>query len=95
VRDAIGMILLVERDGRLGPLEPRRGGKGVDGVHLLLGDAVLPAGLVRLGAPKDHEATSASEDSASSSGVTSAGSPALGQASGPCLVGRGFCGCSP
>ena len=28
----------------------------MDSVHLLLGDAVLPAGLVRLGALEDHEA---------------------------------------
>jgi hypothetical protein len=27
----------------------------VEGINLLLGDAALPAGLVRLGAPKDHE----------------------------------------
>jgi hypothetical protein len=27
----------------------------VDGVHLLLGDAALPTGLVCLGAPVDHE----------------------------------------
>jgi hypothetical protein len=29
----------------------------VDGVHLLLGDAALPARFIRLGAPEDHEAT--------------------------------------
>ena len=28
----------------------------MDGVHLLLGDVALLAGLIRLGAPKDHEA---------------------------------------
>jgi hypothetical protein len=28
----------------------------VDGIHLLLGDAALPAGLICLGAPEDHEA---------------------------------------
>ena len=50
------MVFLVEGDGRLGPSEPCRSGEGVNGVHLLLGDVVLPAGLVRLGAPKDHEA---------------------------------------
>ena len=27
----------------------------MDGVHLLLGDVALLAGLIRLGAPKDHE----------------------------------------
>jgi hypothetical protein len=56
MRDAIGMILLVKGDGRLGPLEPCWGGVGVDGVHLLLGDAALLAGFIRLGAPEDHEA---------------------------------------
>ena len=30
--------------------------QGVDGIHLLLGDASLAAGLIRLGSPKDHEA---------------------------------------
>jgi hypothetical protein len=57
MRDAIGMILLVKGDGRLGPLEPCRGGVGVDGVHLLLSDAALLAGFIRLGALEDHEAT--------------------------------------
>ena len=52
----IGMVFLVEHDGRLGPPEPCRGGEGVDSVHLLLGDAELPVGFIRLGAPKDHEA---------------------------------------
>jgi hypothetical protein len=28
----------------------------VDDIHLLLGDAALPVGLIRLEAPKDHEA---------------------------------------
>ena len=55
--DAIEMVFLVKGDGRLGPPKPRRGGEGVDSVHLLLGDAVLPMGFVRLGALKDHEAT--------------------------------------
>jgi hypothetical protein len=50
------MVFLVEGDGRLGPPEPRWGSEGVDGVHLLLGDAALPAGFIRLGAPEDHEA---------------------------------------
>ena len=50
------MIPLVESDGCLGPPESHRGSEGVDSVHLLLGDAVLPAGLVHLGALEDHEA---------------------------------------
>ena len=50
------VVFSVEGDGCLGPLKPCQGGKGVDSVHLLLGDATLPMGLVRLGAPKDHEA---------------------------------------
>jgi hypothetical protein len=49
------VIPLVEGDGHLGPLESHRGGEGVEGVHLLLGDAALLAGLIRLGAPEDHE----------------------------------------
>ena len=31
-------------------------GKGVNGVHILLGDVALPAGLICPGAPEDHEA---------------------------------------
>ena len=54
--DMIGMLFFVEGDGCLGPLEPRWGDEGVDGVHLLLGDATLPERLIRLGAPEDHEA---------------------------------------
>ena len=50
------MVFLVEGDGRLGPLEPCRGSEGVDDVHLLLGDAALPVGLIRLGAPVNPEA---------------------------------------
>jgi hypothetical protein len=50
------VILLVEGDSHLGSLKSRQGGEGVDGVHLLLCDAALPARLVRLGAPEDHEA---------------------------------------
>ena len=46
---------MVEGDGRLEPLEPHRGGEGLNGVHLLLGGAALPAVFVCLGAPKDHE----------------------------------------
>ena len=57
MRDTTEVIPLVEGDGRLGPFEPHWSGEGVNGVHLLLGDAVLPAGLVRLGAPEDHETT--------------------------------------
>ena len=54
--DAVGVIFLVKGDGRLGPLEPHRGSKGVDSVHLLLGDVALPVGLICLGASEDHEA---------------------------------------
>ena len=53
----IGVIHLVESDGRLGPSKPCRAREGVDGVHLLLDDVVLLMGFVRLGAPEDHEAT--------------------------------------
>jgi hypothetical protein len=56
MQDTVRVVFLVEGDGRLGPLELRWGSEGVDSIHLLLGDAVLPAGLVRLGAPEDHEA---------------------------------------
>jgi hypothetical protein len=55
MRDAIRVVLLVKGDGHLGPLEPRRGGEGVDGIHLPLGDAALPVGFICLGAPKDHK----------------------------------------
>jgi hypothetical protein len=48
----IGVTPLVEGDGRLGPPESHRGGEDVDSVHLLLGEAALLMGLVRLGAPK-------------------------------------------
>jgi hypothetical protein len=54
--DMIGMVFLVEGDGHLGPPELHQGSDGVDGVHLLLGDAALPTGFIRLGAPEDHEA---------------------------------------
>jgi hypothetical protein len=50
MRDEIGVIFLVKGNGHLGPSKPRRGGEGVNGVHLLLGDAALPAGIIRLGA---------------------------------------------
>jgi len=56
MRDVIGVIFLVKGDGRLGPSEPHQGGEGVNSVHLLLGDVALLAGLIRLGAPEDHEA---------------------------------------
>ena len=49
------MVFLVKGDGYLGPLGPRQGGEGVDDVHLLLGDMVLPVGFIRLGATEDHE----------------------------------------
>ena len=55
MRDVVGVIL-VEGDGHLGPLEPRRGGEGVDGIHLLLDNAALPVGLICPGALKDDEA---------------------------------------
>jgi hypothetical protein len=50
------MVFLVKGDGHLGPPEPHRGGEGVDGIHLLLSDAVLLTGFICLGALKDHEA---------------------------------------
>jgi hypothetical protein len=56
MRDVIMMVFLIEDDGRLGPPELHQGGEGMDGVHLLLNDAVLPTGFIHLGAPKDHEA---------------------------------------
>jgi hypothetical protein len=52
----IRVIPLVEGDGRLAPSEPRWSSEGVNGVHLLLGDATLKVRFVRLGAPEDHEA---------------------------------------
>ena len=57
VWNTIGVIALVERDGHLGPSEPHQDGKGVNGVHLLLGDVALSAGFVGLGALEDHEAS--------------------------------------
>ena len=56
MRNTIGVIPLVEGDGCLGPSEPCWSAKGVNGVHIPLGDVALPAGFIRLGAPKDHEA---------------------------------------
>ena len=49
----IGVILLVEGDGRLGPSEPHRGDEGVNDIYILLGDAALPARFVHLGALED------------------------------------------
>jgi len=56
MRDAIGVVFLVEGDGHLGQLEPHQSGKGVNSVHLLFGDAALPMGFIGVGAPEDHEA---------------------------------------
>ena len=56
MRDMIGVIFLVKGDGRLGSLKPRQGSESVNNVHLLLSDAALPVGHIRLGSPKDHEA---------------------------------------
>jgi len=56
MRDAIGVVFLVEGDGHLGPSKPRWSGKGVNGVHLLFDDAALSAGFIGVGAPEDHEA---------------------------------------
>jgi hypothetical protein len=50
------VIFLVEGNGHLGPSKLRRGGEGVNGVHLLVGDVALLVGFISLGAPKDHEA---------------------------------------
>jgi len=50
------VIFLVEGDGHLGPSKLCRGGKGVNSVHLLLSDVALSVGLIRLRAPKDHDA---------------------------------------
>ena len=55
--DMVGVIPLIKGDGCLGPSEPCQSGKGVNSVHLLLGDAALPMGFVGLGAPEDHEAS--------------------------------------
>jgi hypothetical protein len=53
--NTIRVIPLVKGDGRLGPSELCRGGEDVDDVHLLLSYVALSMGLVRLGAPEDHE----------------------------------------
>jgi hypothetical protein len=49
-------VVLVEGDGHLGPSEPHQSSKVMNGIHLLLGDVMLPMGFIGLGAPKDHEA---------------------------------------
>jgi hypothetical protein len=56
MQDVIRMVFLIKDDGHLGPLELHQGGKGMDGIHLLLDDVVLPVGFIHLGAPEDHEA---------------------------------------
>jgi hypothetical protein len=48
MRDTIRMVFLVEGDSHLEPPELCRGGKGVDGVHLLLNDAALLARFICL-----------------------------------------------
>jgi hypothetical protein len=55
MRDTISVVFLIEGDGHLGPSEPHRSSEGVNGVHLLLGDAMLLAGFIGLGALEDHE----------------------------------------
>jgi hypothetical protein len=37
---------MVKGEGRLGPSEPRWGGKCVNGIHLLLNDVALPRGTL-------------------------------------------------
>ena len=56
MRDTIGVVFLVEGDGRLGPSEPCWCGEGVNSVHLLFSDATLPMVFIGMGAPEDHEA---------------------------------------
>jgi hypothetical protein len=56
MRDTVRFVFLIESDGRLGPSEPCRSDEGVNSIHLLFGDAALPAGFIGVGAPKDHEA---------------------------------------
>ena len=56
MRNTIEVTPLVEGDGPLAPSKPYRGGEGVNGVDLLLDDAVLLVGFIYLGAPEDHEA---------------------------------------
>jgi hypothetical protein len=46
MRDTIRVVFLVEGDGHLGPSKPRQSGEGVNGIHLLLGDAALPVGFI-------------------------------------------------
>jgi hypothetical protein len=90
------MVFLLEGDGYLGPLEPRQGGEGVDGVHLLFGDTALSAGFIRLGAPKDHEAVLGLEELVvfllgTACWVTDLRSRPLGLA----ILAEGCYGCSP
>jgi hypothetical protein len=56
MRDMIRVIFLVEGDGRPRPSKLCQGGEGMNGVHLLLGDAALPVGSVHLGVLEDHKA---------------------------------------
>ena len=53
----VWVIILVEGDGQLGPTEPRQCGKGVNCVHLMLGDVTLLAGFIYLRTLEDHEAS--------------------------------------
>jgi hypothetical protein len=55
MRNMIGVIPLVKGDGRMGPSKSCWGSEGMDGVHQRPDDVALPTGLVRLGAPEDHE----------------------------------------
>jgi hypothetical protein len=96
MRDVVGVIFLVDGDGHLGPSESHRGGEGVDDIHLLLGDAALPAGLIRLEAPKDHEAVLGLEELiilllGAVNWVIGLGGMLLGL----CPVGQGCYRCSP
>ena len=56
MRDTIGVVFLAEGDGHLGPSEPRQSSVDVNGIHLLLSDAVLPTKFIGLESPEDHEA---------------------------------------
>ena len=56
MRDTVEVVFFIEGDGHLGPLESCRSGEGVNGVHLLFGDAALPVRFIGVGAPKDHKA---------------------------------------
>jgi hypothetical protein len=67
MRDVVGVIPLVKGGGHLGPSELHWGNESVDNVDLLLSDAVLPVGFVRLGPLNIMRQGSASGNSASSS----------------------------